>query len=132
MQECKLISTPLPINFKLSSSICPSSEAERMKMSRVPYASALGSLMYAMICTRPDIARAVAVVSRFMADLGKERWNVVKRIIKYIKGTSNVALCFGGSELIFNGYVDSYFVGDLYKRKSTTGYVFTLARVAVS
>ena len=101
-------------------------------MSRVPYASALGSLMYAMICTRPDIARAVAVVSRFMADLGKERWNVVKRIIKYIKGTSNVALCFGGSELIFNGYVDSYFVGDLYKRKSTTGYVFTLARVAVS
>jgi len=100
MQECKLISTPLPINFKLSSSICPSSEAERMKMSRVPYASALGSLMYAMICTRPDIARAVAVVSRFMADLGKERWNVVKRIIKYIKGTSNVALCFGGSELI--------------------------------
>ena len=81
------------MNFKLSSSMCPSSEAERMEMSRVPYASAMGSLMYAMICTRPDIAQAVAVVSRFMADPGKEHWNVVKRILRYIKGTSNVALC---------------------------------------
>jgi len=47
-------------------------------MSRVPYASAVGSLMYAMICTRPDIGQAVAVVSQFMADSGKEHWNVVK------------------------------------------------------
>ena len=132
MQECKPISTPLPMNFKLSSSMCPSSEAERMEMSRVPYASAVGSLMYAMICTRPDIAQTVAVVSRFMADPGKEHWNVVKRILRYIKGTSNVALCFGGSEFIVNGYVDSDFAGDLDKRKSTTGYVFTLAGGAVS
>ena len=88
--------------------------------------------MYAMICTRPDIAQAVAVVSRFMADPGKEHWNVVKRILRYIKGTSNVALCFGGSEFIVNGYVDSDFAGDLDKRKSTTGYVFTLAGGAVS
>ncbi|KAL4337997.1 hypothetical protein AHAS_Ahas12G0166100 [Arachis hypogaea] len=132
MQECKPISTPLPMNFKLSSSMCPSSEAERMEMSRVPYASAVGSLMYAMICTRPDIAQAVAVVSRFMADSGKEHWNVVKRILKYIKGTLNVALYFGGSEFIVNGYVDSDFAGDLDKRKFTTGYVFTLARGAVN
>ncbi|KAE8727661.1 hypothetical protein F3Y22_tig00005406pilonHSYRG00056 [Hibiscus syriacus] len=52
---------PLPINFKLSSSMSPSSEEERMEMSRVPYASAVGSLMFAMICTRPDIAQAVGV-----------------------------------------------------------------------
>jgi len=115
MQECKPISTPLPINFKLSSSMCPSSEAERIEMSRVPYASAVGSLMYVMTCTRPYIAQAVAVVSRFMANPGKEHWNAVKRIIRYIKGTSNVALCFGGSKLIVNGYVDSDFVGDLDK-----------------
>jgi len=132
MQECKPISTPLPINFKLSSSMCHSSVAERMEMSRVPYASGVESLMYAMICTRPDITQAVGVVSRFMADPGKKHWNAVKRIIRYFKGTSNVALCFGGSELIVNGYVDSDFAGDLDKRKSTTGYVFTLAGVAVS
>ena len=67
MQDCKPISTPLSINC--SSRMSPSSEAERMDMSRVPYASAVGSLMYAMICTRPDIAQAVGVVSRFMAGL---------------------------------------------------------------
>jgi ATP-binding cassette subfamily B (MDR/TAP) protein 1 len=50
----------------------PSNEAERMEMSRVPYASAVGSLMFAMICTRPDIAQAVRAVSRYMANHGRE------------------------------------------------------------
>ena len=103
MQECKQISIPFLTNFKLSSSMCPSSEVEMMEMSRVSYASTVGSLMYVMICTKAYIAQAVVVVSQFVADPGKEHWNVVKRIIRYIKGTSNVALCFRGSELIING-----------------------------
>ncbi|KAH9687275.1 hypothetical protein KPL70_014703 [Citrus sinensis] len=132
MQDCKSISTPLPVNFKLSSSMCPSNEAERKEMSRVPYASAVGSLMFAMICTRPDIAQAVGVVSRYMANPGGEPWIAVKRILRYIRGTSDVALCYGGSEFTVKGYVDSDFAGDLDKRKSTTGYVFTFAGAAVS
>ncbi|KAE8698382.1 putative ribonuclease H protein [Hibiscus syriacus] len=132
MQDCKPISTPLSINFKLSSSMSPSSEEERMEMSRVPYASAVGSLMFAMICTRPDIAQAVGVVSRYMTNPGKENWNTVKRILRYIKGTSNVALCYGGSNLLINGYVDSDYAGDLDKSKSTTGYVFKVVGGAVS
>ncbi|KAE8704116.1 hypothetical protein F3Y22_tig00110461pilonHSYRG00160 [Hibiscus syriacus] len=99
MQDCKPISTPLSINFKLSSSMSPSSEEERMEMSRVPYASAVGKLMFAMICTRPDIAQAVRAVSRYMAYPGKEHWNTIKRILRYIKGTSNIALCYRGSNL---------------------------------
>jgi hypothetical protein len=82
--------------------------------------------MYAMICTRPDIAQAVGVVSRFMASPVKEHWNVVKRIMRYIKGISGVAVFFGGSKLTVRCYVESDFAGDLDKRKSTTGYVFTL------
>ena len=101
-------------------------------MSQVPYALAVGSLMYAMICTRLDIAQAVGLISRFMANPVKEHWNTVKRILRYIKGTSGAALCFGGSEFIVRGYVDSDFVGDLDKRKSTPGFVFTLAGGAVS
>jgi hypothetical protein len=132
MQDCKPIPTPLPINFKLSSSMSPSNEAERMEMSRVPYASAVGSLMFAMVCTRPDIAQAVGVVSRYMANPGKEHWNAVKRILRYVKGTSNVALCYGGSDFTVRGYVDSDYAGDLDKSKSTSGYVFTLAGGAVS
>lgn len=132
MQDCKPIFTPLPINFKLSSGMSPSSEEGRIEMSRVPYASAVGSLMFAMICTRPDIAQAVGVVSRYMANPGKEHWNAVNRILQYIKGTSDVALCYGGSDFVFRGYVDSDYAGDLDKSKSTTGYVFALASGAVS
>ncbi|KAH9789507.1 Integrase catalytic domain-containing protein [Citrus sinensis] len=132
MQDCKSISTPLPVNFKLSSSMCPSNEAERKEMSRVPYASVVGSLMFAMICTRPDIAQAVGAVSRYMANPGGEHWIVVKRILRYIRGTSDVALCYGGLEFTVRGYVDSDFAGDLDKRKSITGYVFALAGAAVS
>ena len=101
-------------------------------MSRVLYASAVGSLMYAMICTRPDIAQAVGVVSRFMAIPSREHWNIVKMLLRYVKGTSDEALCLEGSEFIVKGYVDSDFAGDLDKRKSTTGYMFTLTSVVVS
>eukprot|EP00253_Pinus_taeda_P026901 PITA_26901 len=51
-------------------------------MSRVPYASAVGSLMYAMVCTRPDIAHAVGVLSRFISKPGKEHWTTVKRVFR--------------------------------------------------
>ncbi|GJR43670.1 retrovirus-related pol polyprotein from transposon TNT 1-94 [Tanacetum coccineum] len=70
MQDCKPISTLFPTNIKLSSKMSPSSEKERMEISRVPYASAVGSLMFAMICTRPNIAHAVGVVSQYMAEPG--------------------------------------------------------------
>ncbi|KAL5793534.1 hypothetical protein ACOSP7_002128 [Xanthoceras sorbifolium] len=94
-----------------------------MEMSRLPYASAVGGLMFAMICTRPDIAQAVRVASRYMADLGKEHWNSMKRILRYIRGTSDVALCCEGSEFTVRGYEESNFAGDLDERNSTTGYV---------
>ncbi|GJW01215.1 retrovirus-related pol polyprotein from transposon TNT 1-94 [Tanacetum coccineum] len=132
MQDCKPISTPFPTDVKLSSKMSPSSEKERMEMSRVPYASAVGSLMFAMICTRPDIAHAVGVVSRYMAEPGREHWEAVKRILRYVKGTSDVALCFGDSDLTITGYVDSDYAGDLDGSKSTTGYVFTLSGGTVS
>ncbi|GJS32085.1 retrovirus-related pol polyprotein from transposon TNT 1-94 [Tanacetum coccineum] len=98
------ISTPFLTDVKLSSKMSPSSEKERMDMSRVPYASAVGSLMFAMICTRPDIAHAVGVVSWYMAE----------------------------SDLIVTGYVDFDYTGDLDGSKLTTGYMFTLSGRTVS
>ncbi|RDY00405.1 hypothetical protein CR513_16426, partial [Mucuna pruriens] len=53
-------------------------------MSKVPYASTMGSLMYAMVCTRPDIAHVVGTVSRFLSNPGREHWNVVKWILRYL------------------------------------------------
>ncbi|KAH9722966.1 Integrase catalytic domain-containing protein [Citrus sinensis] len=84
-----------------------------------------------LVC-RSDIAQAVGAVSRYMANPGGEHWITVKRILRYIRGTSDVALCYGGSEFTVRGYVDSDFAGDLDKRKSTTGYVFTLAGATVA
>ncbi|KAH9660415.1 Integrase catalytic domain-containing protein [Citrus sinensis] len=81
---------------------------------------------------RPDIAQAVGAINRYMRNPGGEHWITVKRILKYIKRTLDVALCYRGSEFIVRGYVDSDFAGDLDKRKSTTGYVFTLAGATVS
>ena len=101
-------------------------------MSRVPYSLAVGSLMYAMVCTRPYIAHAVGVVSRYMNNPGKEHWGVVKWILRYLRGTSTHALCFGGLETILHGYVDSDMAGDKDSRRSTTGYVFTIGGTAVS
>ena len=66
MNEAKPVSTPLGSHFKLSKEQSPKIEEERDHMSKVPYALAIGSLMYAMVCTRPDIAHAVGVVSRFI------------------------------------------------------------------
>ena len=65
-------------------------------MSHVPYASAVDSLMYAMVCTRPNVAHAVGVFSRFMSKLGKEHWTTVKRVFRYLCGTNDYGLCYQG------------------------------------
>ena len=78
MENAKPVSTPLASHFKLSKEYSPTSEQERDHMDRVPYASAIGSLMYAMVCTRPDIAHAVGVVSRYMSNPGKHHWKAIK------------------------------------------------------
>ena len=70
-------------------------------------------------------------VNQYITNPDGELWKTVKRILRYIRGTSNIALCYGGSEFIVRGYVDSDFGRDLDKRKSITGYVFTLAGVAI-
>ena len=126
------VNIPLTSYFKLSSSFCPSNKVENDYMSCVLYASVVGSLMYAMVCTRIDISQAVGVVSRYMENPGKEHWVAVKWVIQDLRGTSNCCITFDGCSDEVYGYVDSDFAGDLDKRKSTSGYVFTLAGGAIS
>ncbi|KAH9753489.1 Integrase catalytic domain-containing protein [Citrus sinensis] len=131
--KTKPVCTRLAPYFKLSSSSYPRSQEERDYMARVPYASAVGSLMYAMVCTRPDISQAVSMVSRYMHNPGKNQWLAVKWILRYLYGTVDVGLLFKkdcGQQCV--GYCDSDFAGDLDKRRSTTGYVFTLGGGPVS
>ena len=134
-EKTKPVSTPLAPHFKLSASQCPKTEEEREYMSKVPYSNAVGSLMYAMVRTRPDISHAVGTVSRYMHNPGKEHWQVVKWILRYIQKTLDVGLIFKKYDMVGQhvvGYCDSDYAGDLDKRRSTTGYVFTLAKAPVS
>jgi hypothetical protein len=130
MENAKPVSTPLVNHFHLSTSQCPKTVEETEDMSKVPYASAVGCLMYAMVCTRPDLAHAVSVVSKYMANPGKQHWDAVKWIFRYLKGTTDYGITFvrQKSDLSVVGYVDADYAGDLDDRRSTTGYVFTLTR----
>ncbi|KAJ8472279.1 hypothetical protein OPV22_026622 [Ensete ventricosum] len=102
MSNAKPVGSPLASHFKLCLDQSPSSDEEKEKMQKVPYASAVGSLMYAMICTRPDIAYAVGVTSRFLVT-GKEHWAALKWIFRYLKGSSKVCLSFGGGPPMLTG-----------------------------
>ena len=121
MKNLKPFSTPLANHFKLSKRLCPSTEKEKGKMSIIPYSSAVGCLMYVMVCTRPDISHAIRVVSRFLTNPGKAHWEAVKWIFRYLRGTLKVCLSFGGSEPSLKGYTNSDIVGDLDCRKYTSG-----------
>ena len=132
MHKAKPVGSPFANHFKLSSKQCPTSEKDKEEMKKVPYASAVGSLMYAMVCTRPDIAHAVGVVSRFLSNPGKEHWAAVKWILRYLRGTSKLCLCFGNNKPMLNGYTDSDMAGDIDSRKSTSGYLMEFAGGAVA
>ncbi|CAM8949434.1 unnamed protein product [Rhodiola kirilowii] len=132
MKGAKAVSSPLGNHFKLSKSSCPTTKEEIDKMSAIPYSSAVGSLMYAMVCTRPDIAHSVGAVSRYLSNPSREHWEAVKWILRYLRGTSKLCLSFSGSEHVLEGFTDADLAGDLDHRKSISGYVFTFAGGDVS
>jgi hypothetical protein len=132
MQNAKPVSTPLAPHFKLSAKQCVETNADLEYMSKVPYSSAVGSLMYAMVCSRPDLSHAISVVARYMSNPGKEHWKAIQWIFRYLHGSSSACLCFGKSRDGLDGYVDSDYSGDLDRRRSLSGYVFTVGDCVVS
>ncbi|KAL5581648.1 hypothetical protein UlMin_014090 [Ulmus minor] len=99
-------------------------------MNNISSSNAIGSLMYSMVSTRPDICFAMSVLSRFMSNPGKQHWEAIKWLFIYIKGTTNVGLIYEkneeGTRLRLEGFIDADYAGNLYNRKSTTAYMFCL------
>ena len=89
MQKGKALSTPLPAYLKLNKDDCPKLVEEKATMAKIPYALACGSLMYAMVAIRLDIAYAMGDVSQYMSNLGKKHWEGVKSILRYLSGTAD-------------------------------------------
>ena len=124
VENVKRLSTPLSMHVKLSKDECPHSDHEKEFMNKFPYQSTVGSLMYAIMATRPNIAFAVRAMSKFLWDLGKKHWEAVKLILRYLCGTKNKCLCLGGRNLSVIGYTYFDYARCSNSRKSTSGYIF--------
>ena len=106
---------------------CPSSDEECKRMSKVPYASTIGSIMYAMICTHLDVSYALSVASKYQSNPCKSHYTLVKTILKYMRRTKAVFLIYGGEEeLVVNGYTDASFQTDTDDSQSQLGFVFII------
>nr|GEV10772.1 retrovirus-related Pol polyprotein from transposon TNT 1-94 [Tanacetum cinerariifolium] len=122
------------LNGFLEDEIYMEQPKEMKRMQNVPYASAVESIMYAVRCTRPDVAFAQNITSRFQSNSGEAHWTTVKNIFKYLRNTKDTFLVYGGdpeAELRVNCYCDARFETDRDDTKSQTGYVFILNGGAV-
>ena len=113
MHEAKKGFLPMSHGIGLSKTHSPSTLDEQRCMDKILYASAIASILYAMVCTRPDVSYALSVTSRYQADPGEGHWTAVKNILKYLRRTKDMFLVYGGEEeLVVNGYTDANFQTD--------------------
>jgi Reverse transcriptase (RNA-dependent DNA polymerase) len=133
MADCKPVMTPCDINKKLTFEMCPTTLSEKQDMANVPYQEAIGGLLYLSQGTRPDISYTVNMLSKFNKNPGRQHWEAVKRVMRYLKGTLHAKLKFSkdGNPSIFS-YTDSDWASDEDDRRSCTGHVFIKQGGAIS
>ena len=133
MENSKKGGVPIAKGTVLNKSQSPATDIETKHMQAIPYASAIGSIMYAMLCTRPDVSYALSMTSRFQQSPGVAHWTAVKNILRYLKRTKDMFLVFGGmeEELTVRCYTDASFQSDRDDSRSQSGFVFTLNGGAV-
>jgi hypothetical protein len=128
LDKAKSARTPLPTGYNPNKN-----DADPDPKLRSLYQSVIGSLLYIMLGTRPDIAFAVIKMSQFSANPSQDHLNRALYIVRYLAGTMSTAICFGGkTETGFISYSDSDWGMDLETRRSTTGYAIFLANGLVS
>jgi hypothetical protein len=133
MADCAPIATPMDARLLIQTA--PMDEEERAFMSCKPYRALVGSLLY-LLFTRPDLAYAVNQLTRHLNDPRRCHWTAALRVLKYLRGTVDLVLCFQREEenhlFTLIGYSDADWAGDVASRRSTTGYVFLLCGAAIS
>jgi len=137
MLHCNADEVPMAVGQKLQRA---SSDYEAEREFTRTYQEAIGSLMYLMLCTRPDIAYAISNLSKFSANPTGEHWKAVKKVLRYLKGTSDAKLVFRGNATHIQGYgqdplggyTDAAFADCPDTRRSTSGYVFSVGSGAIS
>ena len=141
MSECKHAPTPssgVKLSAESSGEEVTSAESSDASRNLTHYGSLVGALLYVALCTRPDIAHATGVLSRFIASPRAHHWIAAKRVLRYLAGTSHLGLEYGGagerdSTIVLGpNYCDADWAGDVTDRKSTTGYVMKVNGSTVS
>ena len=128
MENCKAIHTPVDASAKLMKAVDNDTDVDQKL-----YQSAVGSLLYLSLATRPDITFAVNNVAKFCAKPGKQHWTAVKRIFCYLKGTQHYGLLYKkGNSDNCSGFSNADWSGNFDDRKSTSGYVFQIGKTAIS
>lgn len=118
MMDCVSVKTPMECGLILS---------KKTEFAKdIPYQQAVGGLLYLSLCTRPDIAFAVNYLSQFNNCYGKEHWNAVLRIFRYLKGSMDYGIVYSKSDMYLLGYCDAAFA-NLEEIKSVSGYLFKMS-----
>jgi hypothetical protein len=108
-----------------SKSQCLQSDNEKTQIQAIPYASAVGSLIYAQVCTQYDIAYIVGILRRYLSDPGLNCWTAANKVLRYLNGTKDFILTYRRSNMIDAvGYSDLNLIGCSDNRISTSGYTF--------
>ncbi|KAG7312922.1 hypothetical protein JYU34_001322 [Plutella xylostella] len=127
MAESKAVNTPCDVSMKL----IPAKSDDEVRTD-IPYHEAVGCLLYLSQGTRPDITYAVNMLSRFNSKPTKEHWIALKRVLRYLKGTSNMKLTYKKNEENVVGYCDADWASNIEDRRSCTGHVFLFQGAAIS
>jgi hypothetical protein len=136
--NCKTSFTPMEHGLQLTKADCPiPTPSHQMTLNGHAYSSVVGALMYAMLGTRPDLAYAMGMLSRFNNNPGQSHWVALKRVLRYLRTTIDRKLTYGtvgasGSKLSVKGYCDADWGGSIDDRRSITGWVFLVAGGAIS
>lgn len=131
MESCNPVTTPGEVGGqKVNKTVTKAND--EVQNPEVPYRELVGALMYLAIATRPDIAYMASYLAQFNNDYIQKQWGMAKRVLRYIKGTSNFALCFREHDHALMGYTDADWGNCTIDRRSYTGYAFILCQAAVS
>eukprot|EP00271_Cylindrocystis_brebissonii_P023651 TRINITY_DN990_c0_g3_i1.p2 TRINITY_DN990_c0_g3~~TRINITY_DN990_c0_g3_i1.p2 ORF type:complete len:166 (-),score=14.69 TRINITY_DN990_c0_g3_i1:418-915(-) len=134
MSLCKPLLTPLEPSERLTVLDCPTTVEGKAEMAKYLYRPLIGSLMYMVTATRPDLAAAVGKLARFMSNPGMKHWQALLRILRYVQGTKTLGITYKKTTEVpvVTGYVDAYHAGCIDERVSTSGYIFLFADGAIS
>jgi hypothetical protein len=132
MDKCATTPVPFAKGDKFGLHQFPKNQLELDQMKNISYASAVGSIMYAQVCTRPDLTFVAGMLGRYQSNPGEVHRKGAKKALRYCQGTKEIMLRYKRSEkLEIVGYSDADFAGCVDSRKSTSGYIFTLTGGAI-